>query len=221
MKRIVPVLALVVVALVGVLRAQEAPAASAPSEADAAAAVSAPATSAEPPAPAQPDFRRAPQHANVEVDEDVKLALGGFDPVAYFPEGGGKPAAGLAKLAAVHGGLTYRFASEAHRRLFLADPWTYEPAYGGWCAYAMAEGEKVEVDPESFRVLDGRLFVFYDGLFADTRKSWLKDEARLLPLADAAWTKLSGENSRGDAARRKALEVMAVKPVEARGAASQ
>ncbi len=155
-------------------------------------------------APAQPDYHRAPQHWNVEADGEVKLAVQGWDPVACFPEGGGKPVEGSAKVSVVHAGVTYRFASEAHRKLFLADPWKYEPAYGGWCAYAMAKGEKVEVDPESFRILDGRLFLFYDGLFADTRKDWLKDEAALLKKADAAWPKLSGETNRGEAARAEA-----------------
>jgi len=168
------------------------------------------------PAPAQPDWHRSPQHWNVEVDGDTRLALQGYDPVAYFPEGGGQPAEGKEKIIAVHGGITYRFAGDAHRKLFVADPWKYEPAYGGWCAYAMAEGEKVDVDPESFRILDGRLFVFYDGLFADTRKKWLADEAALLTKADAAWPKLSGEKNRGDAARRAAQA--AVEPEPATGA---
>jgi YHS domain-containing protein len=157
-------------------------------------------------APAQPDFHRAPAQWNVEDEDHAKLALQGWDPVAYFPEGGGKPAEGSEKISVVQGGITYRFASDEHRKLFVADPWKYEPAYGGWCAYAMAKGEKVEVDPESFRILDGRLFVFYDGLFANTRKSWLEGEAALLAKSDAAWVKLSGEKNRGDTARAEAVE---------------
>jgi YHS domain-containing protein len=190
-----------VLVTLGAARAQQAPTPAVP-----------PPTASAAETPAQPDWHRAPQHWNVEVDGDVKVALQGYDPVAYFPEGGGKPAEGSTKFAAVHGGITYRFTSDEHRKLFLADPWKYEPAYGGWCAYAMADGEKVEVDPESFRVLDGRLFVFYDGLFADTRKSWLKDETALLEKADAAWPKLSGEKNRGDAARRAAESAVEAGP---------
>jgi YHS domain-containing protein len=164
---------------------------------------------AQAPPPTQPDFRRATKHWNVESVDGALLALQGWDPVACFPEGGGQSAKGSPKLSAVHGGVTYRFASEEHRTLFLADPWRYEPAYGGWCAYAMADGEKVEVDPESFRVLDGRLFLFYDGFFGDTRAKWLKDEAGLLKKADAAWPRLAGESNRGDAARAEALRAAA------------
>ena len=167
---------------------------------------------AAPATPAQPDFQRASKTWNVEADDGVLLALQGWDPVACFPEGGGKARKGNGKLGSVHGGVTYRFASEEHRQLFLADPWKYEPAYGGWCAYAMAEGDKVEIDPESFRILDGRLFVFYDGFFGDTRAKWLKDEAALLKRADAAWTRLSGELNRGDAARAEALRAATVAP---------
>ena len=157
-------------------------------------------------APPQPDWKRAPGQWNVEDDYGVKLAIQGWDPVAYFPEGGGKPQEGDPKIKLVQGEITYRFASEEHRKLFVADPWKYEPAYGGWCAYAMAKGDKVEVDPESFRILDGRLFLFYNGLFADTRSKWLKEEDELRGKADAAWVKLSGELNRGDKAREELVK---------------
>ena len=82
-------------------------------------------------------------------------------------------------------------ASEANRERFKAAPARYEPAYGGWCAWAMVDGSKVEVDPKSFLVEEGRLFVFYDGFLADTRKKWLKKGgAELRPKADAAWRKI-------------------------------
>lgn len=185
------------------------PAATRAQEAGAAAPVATASATAQPTPPAQPDFGRATKHWNVESLDGALLAMQGWDPVACFPEGGGKAAKGSPKLSAAHGGVTYRFATDANRTLFLADPWRYEPAYGGWCAYAMADGEKVEVDPESFRILDGRLFLFYDGFFGDTRAKWLKDEAGLLKKADAAWPKRSGEANRGDTARSEALRAAA------------
>jgi YHS domain-containing protein len=159
-----------------------------------------------PDAPPQPDWKRAPDQWNVPDDYGVRLAIQGWDPVAYFPEGGGKPQQGKDKITTVLGGVTYYFASEDHKKLFLADPWKYEPAFGGWCAFAMAKGDKVEIDPESFRIVDGRLFLFYKGLFNDTRSKWIDDEAALMPKADAAWVKLSGELNRGDKARDEALK---------------
>jgi YHS domain-containing protein len=136
---------------------------------------------------------RAVEHHNLGKQ---KLALEGYDPVAYFPEGGGKALEGRKTITLEHEGALYRFASEANRERFRERPDRYEPAYGGWCAWAMAqeEGEKVEVDPRSFLVTGDRLFVFYDGFFADTRKSWLKkDPVALETRADKNWKRLSEE----------------------------
>jgi len=119
------------------------------------------------------------------------LALEGRDPVSYFPEGGGEPLPGDPELRARHHGATYWFASEANRERFVADPGRYAPAYGGWCAWAMRDGERVEVDPESFLVQDGRLLLFYTSFFADTRARWLEAEAANLRAADAAWERLA------------------------------
>lgn len=137
---------------------------------------------------------RAASHYNLAKDS---LAIEGFDPVAYFPEGGGKPAKGDAKFELTHEGVKYRFASQANLDRFKGDPAKYEPAYGGWCAYAMGnDGSKVEIDPKSFTVENDRLFLFYKDFFTETRKSWLKDEKSLLPKAEANWKKTSGEDPR-------------------------
>ena len=128
---------------------------------------------------------------------DDGLAIGGYDPVSYFPAGGGKPVKGAPALSAKVGRATYRFASEEHRALFLEDPGRFEPSYGGWCAYAMARGERVEVDPRSFLIQDGELLLFYDGVFSDTRKSWSKgDRAAQKADADREWRALGGQTQR-------------------------
>lgn len=124
-------------------------------------------------------------------------AIQGYDPVAYFPEGGGKPAKGADRFEHTHAGVTYRFANQANLERFKANPDAYEPAHGGWCAYAMAaKGEKVEIDPRSFVIQDGRLLLFYKSLFSDTRADWIKGPADQLARADANWKKLSGESPR-------------------------
>lgn len=118
------------------------------------------------------------------------LALEGFDPVAYFEAGGGKPRKGEAKIELVHDGVRYRFVNEANKAAFSAAPAKFEPTYGGWCAYAMADKEKVEVDVESFVVRDGRLFLFYQGFFNDTRAKWSKKPADFIQRADVRWSEL-------------------------------
>ncbi len=128
-----------------------------------------------------------PVHHNLGAGQ---LALKGFDPVAYFD---GPAVEGKAEFTATHRGVNYRFASAEHRTRFLAAPEKFLPAYGGWCATAMAKGEKVEIDPANFKVTGGRLFLFYKGLWGNARKDWDQDEPGLTSQADAHWQKLSGE----------------------------
>jgi peroxiredoxin/YHS domain-containing protein len=150
------------------------------------------------PSAVQPDAAAKPVRntAKWNLEKSSRLAISGYDPVAYFPEGGGKPVAGDAKLTTTVDGVTYRFASSAHRDLFAANPARYQPSYGGWCAWAMLDGEQVEVDPKSFIVKNDRLYLFYDGFLADTRSKWLKgDHTAESAKADAAWKKISGESA--------------------------
>ena len=121
------------------------------------------------------------------------VILDGYDAVSYFQ--GNAPKKGDVKFQTKVGEVTYLFATEENKNTFLKDPKKYEPAFGGWCAYAVADSkEKVEVDPKSFVIQDGRLLVFYDGLFGDTRKKWTttkdKTSAAYLKEADKNWVDL-------------------------------
>ena len=116
------------------------------------------------------------------------LAIEGYDPVAYFS---GKAQKGNATISFLYNGITYRFSTAANLILFKAAPEKYEPAYGGWCAYAMgSSGEKVEVDPETFKIVNGELYLFYNAYFNNTLKTWNKNEKNLNQKADANWKKL-------------------------------
>ena len=85
------------------------------------------------------------------------VALGGYDPVAYFESG--KPSRGVATISASYGGARYLFATAAHRRSFLKNPKIYLPEFGGFCAVGAAFGEKVDVDPETGQVVSGKLYL--------------------------------------------------------------
>jgi len=117
------------------------------------------------------------------------LALKGYDPTAYLDEQ--RAVQGDRKYESAFRGIAYRFASDANRRKFAADPAKYVPAYGGWCATAMAEGEEIEVDPKNFRVMNGRTFLFYKGLFGNALNDWKNDERTLTAKADAHWTRVT------------------------------
>ncbi len=120
------------------------------------------------------------------------VALGGFDPVSYFPEGGGKAAKGFVKRDFKYKGVNYRFASDANRDRFIANPEKYLPAYNGWCAWAMAElNAKVDVEPTSFEIYNGKLYVFYDHADLNTRALWLKNPKEMISKADTHWKKLA------------------------------
>jgi len=124
-----------------------------------------------------------------EFNLDNGVAISGYDPVSYFLKG--KPVKGNKMFAVSANGVTYYFSSEADRELFNKNPSQYEPQYGGWCAYAMGkEGSKVEVDPETYKVINGKLYLFYNKLFHNTLPSWNKDEIRLHQQADLNWQKI-------------------------------
>ncbi len=120
---------------------------------------------------------------------DDGVAIKGYDPVAYFTQG--KAVKGKKDFSWSFQGVTYHFANGADEQLFQANPEKYEPKYGGWCAYAMGhDGSKVEVDPETFKIISGKLFLFYNKFFNNTLKTWNQDESKLHAQADANWQKI-------------------------------
>ena len=120
------------------------------------------------------------------------IGISGYDPVAYFSEGGGKPSKGSIEIASQYKGVTYRFISDEHKTKFDTNPEKYLPLYGGWCAWAVGElGKRVDVDPESFEIRDGKLYLFYRDTQLDTRALWLKDTNNLIEKATLNWKKLS------------------------------
>lgn len=117
------------------------------------------------------------------------LALSGYDPVAYFIQN--KAIKGSKENAVAYEGVIYYFSSAANKEAFKKDPTKYEPAYGGWCSYAMgAKGEKVEIDPKTFKIVNGKLNLFYNKFFNNTLTDWNKDEPNLKKKADTNWSNI-------------------------------
>lgn len=118
-----------------------------------------------------------------------QTAIQGYDPVSYFVQK--KPTPGKKEFAVFHDGVRYLFLSKENKEIFSKNPSAYEPQYGGWCAYAMgSSGDKVEINPETYKILDGKLYLFYNAYFNNTLKSWNKTEKELKAKADANWKKI-------------------------------
>ena len=110
------------------------------------------------------------------------LAVSGYDPVAYF--NAGAPVKGSAEFEIEHEGATWRFSSAENRDLFVADPAAYAPQYGGYCAWAVAQGQTAKGDPNFWKVVDGKLYLNFN---ASVQKKWETDIPGFIEKADANW----------------------------------
>ncbi|GAC1622858.1 MAG: YHS domain-containing (seleno)protein [Nevskia sp.] len=108
------------------------------------------------------------------------VAIRGYDTVAYFTDG--KPVPGKDEFTTEWMGAKWKFASQDHLDKFKADPAKYAPQYGGYCAYGIAKDNIVKIEPDQFTVVDGKLYLNYDG---DINKKWRADQAAYIKQADA------------------------------------
>jgi len=124
--------------------------------------------------------------------EEPKLSISGYDPVAYFSDG--KPVQGKTEFEYLWHKLRWRFASGEHRESFAKDPDRYTPQYDGYCALAIgAQKKRVNINPETFKVTQGRLYLFYNSTHSlsgnrfNSLEPWIKDEDRLIQKSDENW----------------------------------
>lgn len=115
------------------------------------------------------------------------VMLYGYDPVSYY---GTKPLKGNPAIKAEVGGLTYLFVTVENKKAFVDNPKKYEPQYEGWCATAVAKGYKYDIDPENYKVTDGKLYLFYKGWKGDAKKDWVSNESESIKKADSNWPKV-------------------------------
>jgi YHS domain-containing protein len=121
------------------------------------------------------------------------FVIRGYDPVAYFAEERAVP--GRSDLSVNHEGGTYLFANEANRESVKADPEKYLPQYGGYCAYGVAIGKKFDIDPASWRIVDGKLYfnlnpVILEKWNADARGNVRKSEENWPRIREMAASEL-------------------------------
>ena len=115
-------------------------------------------------------------------------AIRGYDAVAYFTRG--EPVEGSEEFATEWQGATWQFASREHLELFEADPERYAPQYGGYCAYGVAQGYLVKIEPDSWTIVDGKLYLNYDD---EVQAQWEEDVPGFVAEADAKFEGLLAE----------------------------
>ena len=110
------------------------------------------------------------------------IAVDGSDVVAYFTEG--RPVTGNAAHAATWMGVDWYFATEANRDSFAADPTAYAPQYGGYCAWAVAQGYTASTDPAAWRIVDGKLYLNFSPRI---QRRWERDIPGNIAAGDRNW----------------------------------
>jgi len=121
--------------------------------------------------------------------EKKGYAVAGYDVTEYFNN---QAKEGSKKYVTTYDGVMFQFVSQENLEKFKANPKKFLPQYGGYCAYAVADkGKKVSIDPETYEIRDGKLYLFYNSWGNNTLESWLEEgPEKLRGQADAAWTKV-------------------------------
>ena len=118
----------------------------------------------------------------IVVDWHSGLAIGGYDPVAFFTQG--KPAIGSGKFELPYHGVVWRFCNPGNRAAFAERPDVYMPQYGGYDPVAVAGGLAVAGNPDVWSIVDERLFLFYNPM---QREKFLADPARFIAISRRKW----------------------------------
>jgi hypothetical protein len=127
--------------------------------------------------------------AQIAPIDEKGLAVGGYDVISYFSN---KATKGDPKITAKHGDAIYQFATTANRDSFKKNPTKCLPQFGGFCAWGVgAKSTKFPINPETFKIIDGKLYLFFNGPFNgsnfNTLEAWNQDQDNLLKAANSNW----------------------------------
>jgi hypothetical protein len=129
-----------------------------------------------------PPASRAAATERIVVDWHTGLAIGGFDPVAFYTDG--RSRLGSPDLELPYGGAIWRFSNIGNREAFAARPDVYMPQFGGYDPLGVARGVAVAGNPSFWLVSGGRLFLFYD---RDRRETFTANVERIVAAAERKW----------------------------------
>lgn len=108
-------------------------------------------------------------------------AVGGYDTVSFFS---GKPIEGKSEFQTSYNGAVWSFSTRANLDLFLTNPTAFAPQYGGYCAWAIAQGKLAKGSPQHWHVQDGRLFLNFN---SRVQSEWNRDREDFITQADEKW----------------------------------
>lgn len=121
----------------------------------------------------------------VIAGEPDKVAIKGYDTVAYFTEG--QPTKGNPEFVFAWNDAQWQFASAAHRDMFASNPVRYAPRFGGSCSMGLTLGKKVAANPEVWTIVDGKLYLYFSSGARDKFQQNAHDNIR---KAEASWDKV-------------------------------
>ena len=124
---------------------------------------------------------------------EVRLAISGYDPVAYFTDG--KPVPGRSDIDYVWHDVRWRFASTEHRDIFARDPERHAPQYDGYCAMGASwekDMHKDIADPLAWAIVDGKLYLTHS---REALAKWQQNPAENINRADRNWPKLKNNET--------------------------
>lgn len=120
--------------------------------------------------------------AQSEIYTEDGIAIEGADPVAYFEQG--EYVAGASEFQHEWDGATWQFASAENRDTFASNPETYAPQYGGYCAWAVSQGQVAPIDPTAWAIVDDKLYLNYS---AGVQDRWKQDIPGNIAKANENW----------------------------------
>lgn len=137
--------------------------------------------------PFGPSASRAATTERIVVDWHTGLAIGGYDPVAFYTDG--KPVPGSPNLELRYAGAIWRFSNTGNREAFATRPDVYMPQFGGYDPVGVSRGVAVAGNPGLWFITSGRLFLFYD---RRRLEMFAADPARFIAEAERRWPDVLG-----------------------------
>lgn len=120
---------------------------------------------------------------NFNISGD-RISIDYYDPISFYK---GSPRIGLKSISFTYNSVIFCFADIDNKNQFLKDHLKYEPRFGGWCAYSMTEGKKVDFDPDYYKVINDSLYLFKD---ENAKIKFVKDFDKMHKKAWTEWEKI-------------------------------